>query len=316
MNIQGALTTTLAIAALTLSGCPKGTPQLNAWVSGGEGFDTTSWWVDTGAEVVVFDAQFTPEIAEAMIADIRAQTASPIRYLVVTHPNPDKFNGAEAFSAIGAEVVASADTVAAMPDVHAYKEAYFVSVGMFEAGSYPAMPSIDIVFDDSMTLDLDGAFDIDLVVLDNPGVTVTQTVGLMPGAVVVGDLVAGAAHAWLEGGIVEGMPQPDIALWVEALHEVSELTEGDAIVYPGRGVPGLVVDTVPAQQAYLLEMESIVGGYVDGLDDPMADLTSGNAGTHYSNITAEAEAAFPNHSLSYLVTYGVYGLALQTAAEY
>jgi hypothetical protein len=34
---------------------------------------------------------------------------------------------------------------------------------------------------------------------------------------------------------------------------------------------------------------------------------------HWEAITARAVEAWPDHALSYLVTYGVYGLALQHA---
>ena len=61
-------------------------------------------------------------------------------------------------------------------------------------------------------------------------------------------------------------------------------------------------------------MDSVVADYVAGLQDPMADLSGEDAGSHYAAITALAEDAFPNYTLSYLVTYGVYGLALSDAA--
>ena len=77
---------------------------------------------------MAFDAQFTPDPAEPAIASLRAQTDNPITYLVITHPNPDKFNGAPAFQAEGAEVIASKATADAIPGVHAYKKAGFVGI--------------------------------------------------------------------------------------------------------------------------------------------------------------------------------------------
>jgi hypothetical protein len=55
-------------------------------------------------------------------------------------------------------------------------------------------------------------------------------------------------------------------------------------------------------------MDELVGTYVAG---QTGDLDSDD----YAAITAEAEVAFPDHGLSYLVTYGVYGLASAKAAE-
>ena len=311
----------LSLVALLAAACARTEtaadplPDLQRWVSGAEGFDTTSWWLDTGSEVVVFDAQFTPALAEALIADIEARTDSPITTLVVTHPNPDKFNGATAFQAIGAEVIASAATALAMPGVHAYKEAYFTSVGAFEPGAYPALPEVDRTFGDRLALDLDGAA-VELLVLDAPGVTTTQTVALVgdgPAALVVGDLTAGRAHGWLEGGIVDGVATPDLAGWHDALDELLALGGDGAAVYPGRGEALPVAVAVDEMHAWLDSLEQITADVVGAQADPATALSGDEAGAIYGEITARAEAAWPDWGLSYLVTYGVYGLAWQIA---
>ena len=302
----------MSLITLALTACaPVDTaaPEVHAFVSDASGFDTTTYWVDTGSQVVVFDTQFTPELAEAMLAEIQAATDSPVTHVVVTHANPDKFNGATVFQEAGAELVASEATASAMPGVHAYKEAYFTTVGMFEEGAYPTLPVVDRTFSGTVEL-VDG---ITLHELDHGGVTTSQTVALAGDALFVGDLVAGRAHAWLEGGIVDGAPTPDLDSWVAALDELRAF-EG-ATVYPGRGEALPVNAAVQEQQDYLVALEAIVAGHLGELDDPMAALSGDEAWDHYGVITADAEAAFPEHSLSYLVTYGVYGLALQLAAE-
>jgi glyoxylase-like metal-dependent hydrolase (beta-lactamase superfamily II) len=72
-------------------GAPRG--EVFAFESDAGGFNTRTWFYDDGQELVAFDAQFTPELARQAIAFARARTAHPIRTLVITHPNPDKFNG-------------------------------------------------------------------------------------------------------------------------------------------------------------------------------------------------------------------------------
>src|SRR3712207_6311339 len=89
-----------AQAATPVTGSDDGT--LYTYDSGEAGFFTKTYFYDTGSEVVAFDAQFTPELGEAAIASLREQTDNPITYLVITHPNPDKFNGAPPFQAEGA----------------------------------------------------------------------------------------------------------------------------------------------------------------------------------------------------------------------
>lgn len=274
-----AATPAAAMAAAQHSG-------LHTFTSGQEGFDTHSFWYDTGREVIVFDAQFTPALAQQLIAGIRSATRSPITTLVITHPNPDKFNGAPAFQAIGAKVVASAATAAAMPGVHAYKKAYFVDVAkMFTNETYPALPKVDRVFHGNLTL-----AGVQLHELAHAGVSSTQTVAYLPAAhaLVVGDLVHHDAHAWLEGGIVAGKPHLDIDAWVAALDELKAYR--GATVYGGRGGTAPVLEAVAQEQAYLEKAREIAR------TTPAADVAKG------------IHAAFPAYQLGYLTDYSVYGL--------
>ncbi len=301
--------TRIAPLAVLLVACSSEPLSIQRWTSGADGFDTHSYWVESQGEVIVFDAQFTPALAEQLLADIQAQTDAPVGAVVITHPNPDKFLGAPVFQDAGATLVASEATAAALAEVWAYKKAYFVGAGMFTEESFPALPTVDQTFAGELAL----ARGVDLLTLESAGVTTDQSVALVGEDLIVGDLVAGRAHAWLEGGIVDGVATPDLAGWQAALAELPALGGGD--LYPGRGETLPVAAAVAEQQAYLDGMDSLVRAYLGTLDDPYAALTGADAGTHYAAITAEAEAAYPDHALSYLVTYGVYGLALQIAAE-
>lgn len=288
---------------------------LETFTSDASGFDTHGFWLDTGREVVVFDAQFTPRAAEAMLAAIRKKTRSPIAWVVVTHPNPDKFNGAEVFRREGAKVVASKRTAAALPGVHAYKKAYFTQVARsFTEETYPALATVDVTFEG--TFRLPTAVPVELHELANAGVSSTQTVAWVPSAkaLVVGDLVHGRAHAWLEGGIVDGAPRPDLAAWKRALAELSRFES--ATVYGGRG-EALPLDVATREQiAYLDAADEIVGAYVAALGPKEAELGDpATSGAHWKALTARLTARFPSYALPYMVEYGVYGLALAKAHE-
>ena len=290
--------------------------SIGVFTSGAEGFDTHSFYYDTGREVVVFDAQFTPELGREVVAAIQAETSSPIRYVVISHPNPDKFNGVEAFREVGAEVVASEATAAAIPGVHAYKKGYFVNVAQtFTEETYPAEATVDITFSGRFALPLEGGAVIELVELQHAGVSSTQTVARVPAAdaLVVGDLIHHEAHAWLEGGIVDGAPRPDLASWQAALDELLAFPEGTAL--GGRGERAALEDAVAAQHAYLTGMETLIGDYIESLGDRRDELFTAQAGEHYAHITDLAAAAYPDHALPYLIEYGVYGLVTQMATE-
>lgn len=294
----------------------RASSPIETFTSDAAGFDTHSHWIDTGREVVVFDAQFTPELAKQLIARIHEKTKSPIAYVVVTHPNPDKFNGAPAFQAIGAKVIASKATAAAIPGVHAYKKGYFVNVAKsFTDATYPAQATIDVTFEKDFTLPLQGSTQIQLHELAHRGVSSTQTVAITKDALVVGDLVHHEAHAWLEGGIVDGKPAPDLVSWKAALDELTTLAKSsDAKVYGGRGEVANVSDAVRAQKAYLDGMESLIAKYVAELGPKKSELAGADAGKHYEEIAARAAATFPGYAYPYLVEYGAYGLIGQIAA--
>jgi glyoxylase-like metal-dependent hydrolase (beta-lactamase superfamily II) len=280
--------------------------------SGAAGFFTKTYFYDTGAEVVAFDAQFTPELAEQAMAFLREQTDNPITYLVLTHPNPDKFNGAPAFQDDGAEVIASQATTDAIPGVHAYKKAGFVGMGMFTEETYPQEATVDETFTGTHTLELGDGKTVELSELSEPGVSSTQTVAFIPelNALIVGDLVHHKLHAWLEGGIIDGQATPTIDGWITDLQELETTFAGDPepTVYGGRGEPAPLSEAVADQIAYLERADQIISDYVAGLGDKQSELSSDQAGEHYAAIQAELEQAFPDYAFPDMISFSVYGL--------
>ena len=307
------LAASLTGCAHTPQGAPPAAPEVRVFTSDDSGFHTNSAWIDTGHEVVVFDTQFTPALAQSLLDTIQAATDSPVRWAVITHPNPDKFNGASVFAEAGATIVASEATAAAMPGVHDYKKAYFVGAGMFTEDTYPPLPTVDLVFEQTLDLPVDGAA-VQLVELANPGVTTNQTVARVGDSVVVGDLVAAETHAWLEGGIVEGAAVPDVDGWRAALDELLTLVGPETTVVPGRGPTLPAGEVLPAASAYLARAQGVTTSYIDGLVDPAAALSE-DGNTHYAALAELLAAEYPSYAHSYLVQYGIYGLAWQAAAN-
>ncbi|ADO71650.1 MBL fold metallo-hydrolase [Stigmatella aurantiaca] len=305
------------LGALGLLGCAH-TKQEDApvarYTSDAQGFDTHSFFYDTGSEVVIFDAQFTEAEAGKVLAAVRAETPHPIRYVVVTHPNPDKFNGVAVFQREGAQVVASEATAAAIPAVHAAKKHYWVNVAKaFSEPSYPAQATVDITFRGTYRLPLQGEGQVELTELHHPGVASTQTVAYLPRrqALLVGDLVHYRTHAWLEGALREGRAVPDLDAWKAALEELKAWK--GATVYGGRGESAPVEEAVAEQQRYLDGMEGLVKAYVAELGSRKAELCGNDAAPHYEALTRRAAEAFPGYALPYMVQYSVYGLVTPLA---
>lgn len=288
--------------------------QIHVFESDANGFNTKTVFYDTGTEVVAFDAQFTPSLAEQALAYLRTKTANPVTYLVITHPNPDKFNGLGVFKDQGAQIVASQATLAAMPNVHAYKKYFFVNIAkMFTDETYPALGTADVTFADRLDLHLGNGESIHLAELSGAGVSSNQTVAHIPSvnALIVGDLIHHKAHAWLEGGIVDGKPQPTLASWVKDIEELStRFGKLNPTVFGGRGDAVPLREAGPTQTAYLNKADRIVTDYVTSLGDRRTELSGSEAQGHFANIQKQLEAAFPAYALPYMIQYGVYGLAL------
>jgi glyoxylase-like metal-dependent hydrolase (beta-lactamase superfamily II) len=316
LSVSGALLLALCaiLGGLARVSAHEATPEaagtLYAFDSGADGFYTKTYFYDTGAQVVAFDAQFTPELAEQAITWLRTQTDNPITYLIITHPNPDKFNGAPAFQRAGAKVIASQATADAIPDVHEYKKAFFVGAGMFTEVTYPKLATVDETFAGSKALDLGAGHTVELVELSQPGVSSTQTVAFLPelNALIVGDLVHHKLHAWLEGGIVNGKATPTIDGWIADLHELETVYPTAPMVYGGRGEPAPLSLAVADQITYLEKADQIVTDYVAALGDRKTELSGPKAGEHYAAIQAELEEAFPDYAFPDMIGFSVYGL--------
>lgn len=282
------------------------------------GFRTKNFFYDNGEEVVGFDTQFTPAIAQQALAFLRSKTSHPLTTLVITHPNPDKFNAIATYQQAGARVVASQATVAALPEVHAYKQHFFVAVAkMFTDANYPTLGKVDATFTSATTVTLRNGERIELRELAQPGVSATQTIAYVPAAnaLFVGDLVHYQSHAWLEGGIVKGVATPTLSGWIADLNElVHSYGERNPLVYGGRGAAVPLTTAVPSQIDYLQRAATITNAYVSQLGPRRAELQGATAQAHYSAVADGIKAAFPAYALPFMIDYSVYGLVNQAAA--
>ncbi|MBC7799572.1 MAG: MBL fold metallo-hydrolase [Gemmatimonadaceae bacterium] len=287
--------------------------DLHVFTSDAPGFNTHSVWYDDGQEVTVVDAQFTLAAAQALLADIKQKSKSPVTRIVVTHPNSDKFNGLSVFHAEGAESIASEKTARDIPGADAYKRYFWINIAKaFTEETYPKVEPITATYSGEKVITLKSGETITLIELPHPGISTNQTVVRIDqsGDLIVGDLVHANNHAWLEGGIVEGKPVAAIDGWKADLAELPKLGRGK--VYGGRG-DFLPVDEAVAQQtAYLDKADEIVERYVEALGDRASELSdSTKQAAHYAAIQAEFVRAFPDYAFPDLVGYSVYGLVQQ-----
>lgn len=284
------------------------TGKIYVFESDANGFNTKTVFYDDGKEVIAFDAQFTEQAAQQAIDFLKTKTTHPIKWLVITHPNPDKFNGIATFKKIGVKVIMSKLTAQNLKAVHAYKKYYFVEIAkMFTEATYPQLSTPDITFDETYELKTTKG-NIILKELKQSGVSNNQTLAFIKSsnALIVGDLVHYKAHAWLEGPIENGKTAYNAQNWLNVLKKLQKNYAKDITVYGGRGEAGNLEIVITQQIQYLEKATQITKTYIESLSG--ATWAEKKAKVDYKVLTQIFEQTFPNYGLSYMITYGAYGL--------
>ncbi len=278
--------------------------QLFVFESDANGFNTKTFFYDDGKEVVAFDAQFTNATAQQALDFLKTKTNNPVKYLVISHPNPDKFNGIATFKQVGAKVIMSNASVQNIAAVHNYKKYYFVEIAkMFSNETYPALSLADSTFQENCALTLANGGKVVLKEINQSGVSTNLTVAHIPAlkSLLVGDLVHHKAHAWLEGAIINNAATFNAQNWINSLQLLQKNYPQHTTVYGGRGVSGKLSAVIPAQIKYLKDAQDITKAYLQtvGNDKNKVD---------YKKLQAIFEQKYPQYQLGYMIAYGAYGL--------
>lgn len=192
--------------------------------------------------VAVIDAGNTRAVGEALYGAIRARTALPVRWLVLTHMHPDHVFGSEVFREAGAEILASDRLPAALgARAESYTDALTRQVGPEAAlGSSLVLP--DRTIPATETLDLGGR---------------TLTLATHPTAHTDNDLTArdSATGTWFLGDLVFDHHAPSLdgsaPGWITVLASLA--SQPAARVVPGHGRPALDWPAGAAPTAAYLE---------------------------------------------------------------
>ena len=219
----------------------------------GQVMSVNSYLVDTGAGVVVVDAQLCVSDARTVRVAVDA-TGKPLLAVLVTHPHPDHYAGAATLTAaLDVPLVSTAAVAAVIARDDAEKDRI---VGPMMGEEWPTKRSFpDTLVEDGQTLRYG---DIDVTVSSwGPGESHADTVWAVGDALFVGDLVYHDEHAYLADG--HGSE------WLESLTRLeARLTEATTL-YVGHGAPG-GVGLVAAQRTYV---ETFLRAVEDALDlDP------------------------------------------------
>ncbi|MDZ7840983.1 MAG: MBL fold metallo-hydrolase [Gammaproteobacteria bacterium] len=309
------LATFISVLSLSIS-VRASAGELYTFTSGEAGFKTHSVFYDDGQEVIVVDTQFLPGITEELISAIKEETDSPITKVIVTHPNPDKFNGLNLLKERGVQSIASKATANALPMVHEYKRNFWVNVAeAIDPESYPELAEIDVTYEGKKVIKTQGGDEVTLIQLPGDAMSSDHTVVLFEdsGALFVGDLIHAGVHAWLEGPLHDGKPRPNVDQWIATLKELDKI-EADRVL-GGRGEWAPIEKAIRDQVHYLEKVQSIVENYVNERPNLARELQNATkAQEHFQSVTQHISAAFPDYDLPSMVRYSVYAM-IQKEAE-
>ena len=298
---------------LTLAGWSQSQlPKIFGFDAGPVYFNTKSYFYDNGEEVVAFDAQLSPGLAQKSIEFIKSKTSNPITFLVILNPAVERFNGISAFRKIGAAVIASMKTTEAMQAEYDYQKEFFLNGGGRSVGftkeNWPALEKIDSMFEQSYSLELKNGQAVVLRDLSKAGPTANQTIAYIAEeeALFVGDLVQHYVHPNLKGVVTGDKYVPMLSGWTENLNEMNKIFKKDpgVTVYGGRGKTVSLPTAVYDQTRYLKFAYPIITNFY--LSNRSNWVGTNVPSKFYKELQTEMEIAFPGYELGYLTRTGLW----------
>ena len=218
-------------------------PKVGYFVSPTKTFSTVNYWLESSDGLLMIDTQFLPKEGVQSVELAERETGKKVKTAIVLHPNPDKFNGTEAFQKRGIQVLTSDAVAAAIPSVHVIRTGWFAEEYKPDYPATAAKPTS--VGNATLSQTLAGV-PVTLHVL-GPGCSAAHVVVQAGDAVFVGDLINPENHAWLELGTIDA--------WLDRLEDIRKMKP--TRVFPGRGKPG-GVELIENQAAYLRFVQKTV----------------------------------------------------------
>lgn len=242
-------------------------PNIYEFSTTPEFLNVKNYFYDNGEEVIVFDALPSTMAARKAIASIQSKTKNPITWVVILQPGVLQFSGASAYQAIGARVIASQKTVAAIQSEYEHRKKLFeAGAGVhFGIGTSEPLANVDSVFEGSHRLELKNGQAIILKDLSKSGASAHHTVAYIAEeeAVFVSDLIQYQTHSLLDGHVATGKNVPTWQSWIDDLNELNKIFKRDPeiTVYASRGKLVNLPTGVYEQVRYLKAAYPIILNY-------------------------------------------------------
>ncbi len=257
----------VVVFGLAAGSAVANTAQVGAFTSPAKTFSTASYWLEGSDGLLMIDTQFLPKEGLQAVEQAERETSKKVKTAIVLHPNPDKFNGTEAFQKRAIQVLTSDAVIAAIPSVHIIRTGWFAEE---YTPDYPANAAKPASFGNATISQSFAGVAVTLHAL-GPGCSAAHVVVQAGDAVFVGDLINPENHAWLELGTIDA--------WLDRLEDIRKMNP--TRVFPGRGKPG-GVELIDNQAAYLRFVQKTVrdaqpSGALGGLRKLLLQRTIENA---------------------------------------
>jgi len=273
------------------------TPHLYAWVGshGGpnpenRGFRMNMGFVVGRDAVAVIESGYHEPMVREMLEHIRSVTRAPVKYVINTNSQPDRFLGNEYFREQGAQIIASEPEAARMAHLGGtFAEITERALGLI-SGSIRVPGPPDRILNEDAELDL-GQIKVKLIrfaAAHTPGPLVVQVPS--DHAVYAGDILySGRLPAVVDGG--------NIASWLEDFERLRKF--GNVVFVPGHGKPDRLSAFEFSTREYLaFLLEAMRGSVKKGLD--MQDAMAGIDQSRFAKLENYQDLAGRNASFAYL----------------
>lgn len=257
------------------------------------GFRMNLGFVTGKDAVAVIDSGYSPEMAQAMLRQIRKRTPLPVRYVINTNSQPHRFLGNDVFREAGAEIIAAKDAAARMESEGAGLAAAATRALELKEGSIQVPKAPDRMIEEGapVAIDLGGGVRLNITHLGQAHTRGSLVVEVAPDMTVfAGDILYG-------GRLLAVLPDSSLTGWIAAYDKLRGMKAKQMV--PGHGEVAPLASFEHPTHRYLVALKSHMDKAVkEGVD--VGQATADFDAAAWKNLANFAELAGRNASLAYL----------------
>lgn len=208
--------------------------------------------------VAVIDTGYGPDMAEAMVAQIRKITPLPIRYAINTNSQPHRFMGNPVFRRLGARIIAADDAVERMVGSGPQFAETITRILELPPQRVGVPEAPDVRLREPAQYDL-GGVRIEVVPVGTAHTRGSVIVHVQP------DDVVFAGDVLYSGRLLAVLPDSNVVGWIAAYDSLRRFDQ--AVFVPGHGQPGPLATFEFPTYTYLTRlrahMDRSVADFVD-----------------------------------------------------